>query len=84
MEGIRRAGGAAHGQDCVDQPRYRERFGRETFSVGGPDDVSRLRELRSRSKAFVGSLCQVVSDDGDELVVEYWRLDLTKAARKAP
>ena len=30
----------------------------------------------------VGSLCQVVSDDGDELVVEYWRLDLTKAARK--
>ena len=53
VEGIRRAGGAAHGQDCVDQPRYRERFGRETFSVGGPDDVSRLRELRSRSKAFV-------------------------------
>jgi hypothetical protein len=30
----------------------------------------------------VGSLCQVVSDDGEELVVEYWRLDLTKAARK--
>ena len=53
VEGIRRAGGAAHGQDCVDQPRYRERFGRETFSVGGPDDVSRLRELCSRSKAFV-------------------------------
>ena len=30
----------------------------------------------------VGSLCQVVSDDGEELVLEYWRLDLTKAARK--
>jgi hypothetical protein len=30
----------------------------------------------------VGSLCQVISDDGEELVVEYWRLDLTKAARK--
>ena len=30
----------------------------------------------------VGSLCQVTSDDGEELVVEYWRLDLTKAARK--
>ena len=26
-EGVRRAGGAAHGQDIVDQPNYRRRFG---------------------------------------------------------
>ena len=66
VEGIRRAGGAAHGQDCVDQPRYRERFGRETFSVGGPDDVSRLRELRSRSKAFVTLAAAAKPHGGDE------------------
>ena len=52
-EGVRRAGGSAHGCDLGDQPRYVGRFGEETFSKGDPTSVSELRELRKRTRAFV-------------------------------
>jgi hypothetical protein len=52
-EGVRRAGGSAHGNDLGDQPRYVGRFGEETFSKGDPTSVSELRDLRKRTRAFV-------------------------------
>lgn len=52
-EGVRRAGGSAHGNDLGDEPRYIGRFGEETFSKGDPTSVSELRDLRKRTRAFV-------------------------------
>ena len=52
-EGVRRAGGAAHGQDARDQPRYRSRFGADSFTQGDSADASSVRDLRRRSRAFV-------------------------------
>ena len=59
-EGVRRAGGASHGQDRHDQPRYRGRFGSETFSTGDPTDATGVRDLRRRLKSFV----TVAASDG--------------------
>ena len=52
-EGIRRANGAVHGQDLRDQPRYRRWFSDPTFSVGDSTDVSRLREIKKATGAFL-------------------------------
>lgn len=52
-EGVRRAGGSAHGNDLGDEPRYVGRFGKETFSKGDPTSVSELRDLRKQTRAFV-------------------------------
>ena len=52
-EGVKRAGGAVHGQDVRDQPRYRNRFGKETFTQGDSTDASALRDLSKRSRSFV-------------------------------
>ena len=67
VEGVRRAGGASHGQDRSDQPRYRSRYGSETFSVGDPADVSGLRDLRHRTKSFV-TLAVSGSTDAGEVI----------------
>ena len=52
-EGVRRAGGAAHGVDGEAQPAYARRFGLETLSTGDPASVSELTDLRRRTKSFV-------------------------------
>ena len=52
-EGVRRAGGAAHGQDVRDQPKYRRRFGAETFSMGDSRSPHEMRRLRRRVRSFV-------------------------------
>ena len=51
-EGVRRAGGAAHGQDLRAQPNYEKRFGSETFSRGDSADASEVRVLRRKLRAF--------------------------------
>ena len=52
-EGVKRAGGAAHGQDVHDQPRYRVRFGQDNFTKGDSTDASGVRDLLKRARAFV-------------------------------
>ena len=52
-EGVKRAGGAAHGQDVRDQPRYRVRFGPDNFTQGDSTDASGVRDLLKRARAFV-------------------------------
>ena len=51
-EGVRRAGGAAHGQDLRHKERYCARFGRETFTQGDSCSPHELRRLKKRSGAF--------------------------------
>ena len=41
-EGVRRANGAAHGQDLRVQPNYVRRFGRECFSQGDSTSIMAL------------------------------------------
>jgi hypothetical protein len=52
-EGVVRAGGAAHGQDIVDQPRYRARFGDQAFTKGDSTSSLSVLDLQRRSKAFL-------------------------------
>lgn len=52
-EGIRRAGGASHGQDLRDQPRYRGWFGDNRFSQGDSTNPTVVRELARKTKAFI-------------------------------
>ena len=52
-EGIRRANGAAHGQDLREQPRYKSRYGDETFTCGDSTSALALADLRRRTGAFV-------------------------------
>ena len=52
-EGIKRANGASHGQDLRDQPRYRRWFSDSTFSMGDSTDVTRLREIKKVTGAFL-------------------------------
>ena len=52
-EGIRRAGGAAHGQDLREQLKYVRRFGQECFSRGDSRNPKGLRALRRSVKSFV-------------------------------
>ena len=51
-EGIRRGGGAAHGQDIVDQPSYRRRFGEECFSRGDSRSTTQVRDMMAKARAF--------------------------------
>ena len=52
-EGVRRAGGAAHGQDVREQPRYVQRFGRECFSQGDSRSPKAMKVMARRIGAFV-------------------------------
>ena len=52
-EGVKRAGGAAHGQDIRAMPRYARRFGPECFSQGDSADAASVRDLRRRAGAFL-------------------------------
>ena len=52
-EGVRRAGGASHGQDIRGQPKYEARFGSETFSQGDSRSPAELRRLKRATGAFV-------------------------------
>ena len=52
-EGVRRAGGASHGQDWVDQPMYRRRFGEECFTQGDSRNPTEVRTLMRKTKAFL-------------------------------
>ena len=52
-EGVRRAGGAVHGQDIRDQHNYVRRFGPETFTKGDSADPSEVRVLRRKAQAFL-------------------------------
>ena len=45
-EGVRRAGGAAHGQDLRDMPRYEQHFGEGTFSKGDSMNPQAVRALQ--------------------------------------
>ena len=48
-EGVRRAGGASHGQDIRRRERYERRFGGETFSQGDSRSPHELRRMSSVS-----------------------------------
>ena len=74
-EGVRRAGGATHGQDLHAQPRYLDRFGPESFTQGDSTCPSGVADLRQRAgafltiasppcKAYSGSLMQGVPSEG--------------------
>ena len=52
-EGVRRAGGAAHGQDLRPQPDYVRRYGAETFSQGDSCSPHELRRLCGRTRSVV-------------------------------
>jgi hypothetical protein len=52
-EGVRRAGGAAHGQDAVVQPRYTARYGEESFSCGDSCNPTGLRGLQKAARTMV-------------------------------
>ena len=51
-EGIRRAGGASHGQDLRAKPAYVARFGAEAFSLGDSKSPSGMAALKRKSGAF--------------------------------
>lgn len=52
-EGIRRAGGASHGQDIRVQPNFEARFGRECFSRGDSRSAHEVRRLGQRLRSVV-------------------------------
>lgn len=52
-EGIRRGGGAVHGQDLTEQPRYRARFGQDSFTQGDSTCTAVVADLKRRAQAFL-------------------------------
>ena len=50
---MRRAGGAAHGQDLRPHERYVARYGEETFTVGDSCNPSELRALQRATRSVV-------------------------------
>ena len=52
-EGVRRAGGASHGQDIREQLRYLARFGPETFSCGDSRSPAEMRRLKRATGSFI-------------------------------
>ena len=52
VEGIRRANGAAHGQDLHTQPRYVARYGSETFTQGDSTSPHEMRAIRQKVRSF--------------------------------
>ena len=52
-EGVKRAGGASHGQDLRDQPDFKRRFGDECFTCGDSCSALGMRALKRRVESFV-------------------------------
>jgi hypothetical protein len=52
-EGVRRSGGAAHGQDLRPQERYVARYGEEAFTMGDSCSPTELRALQRATRSVM-------------------------------